>query len=102
MVRRSGKTFLLLISIFSILFFVFGCVEEESDIEAKAKIINADNIRLKEELAECREKNEQLMNKTKENIQNALGSLMAFSAEENEKLRKEVAELKKKLAEANK
>ena len=102
MVRKSVRTFLLLISIVSILFFVFGCGEEESDIEAKARIINADNIRLKEELAQCREKNEQLMSKTKEKLEDVLGSFMTVSVEENKKLRNEIAELKKKLAEANK
>ena len=102
MVKKSAKTFLLVISIISILFCVFGCGEEQSDIEAKAELINTDNIRLREELDQCRERNRQLMEDAQENFQNIFGSLMNYSAQENEKLRNEIAELKKKLAEANK
>ncbi|MHC4754896.1 MAG: hypothetical protein ACYTBP_07105 [Planctomycetota bacterium] len=102
MVKKSAKTSLLVISIVAILFCVFGCSEEQSDIAAKAELINTDNIRLREELDQCREKNKQLMEKSQENFQNIFSGILTVSAEENNKLKKEIAELKKKLAEANK
>lgn len=102
MVKKSAKTSLLVISIVAVLFCVFGCGEQQSDIAANAELINSDNIRLKEELDQCREKNKQLDEKTRENFKNVLSGFMTISAQEREKLKDEIAELKEKLAEANK
>ena len=60
MVKKSAKTSLLIMSMVAILFCVFGCSEEQSDIAANTELINTDNIRLREELDQCREKNKQL------------------------------------------
>ncbi|TFG47367.1 MAG: hypothetical protein E4H40_06570 [Candidatus Brocadiia bacterium] len=103
----KARAFLLFASVMLLFVFVSGCGESnKAALEIKAKQLGIENAGLKKDLADCQAKNEGLnaaiKAEKKKEIQDLLSGVMGVMAKENQKLKAEVASLKKQLDESKK